>query len=272
MSVSIKKSKVVASRACITEAILEAAVSSRVTAGSRAKLLGTDTVGGRRRCTVTFRQRVKAFSSTIGKYVALRKIGANSAQMVRTAGTPAIMYGCETFGVADSALALARSKVAKAASPEACGRNPELALLALDGERGTLDPAFLAHTSPIFYWALALWDVWFPPQVMSRVFDAARQRVDNAGKEVWHIVKGPATALLATIARIGWHMDSPSTITTDNGQFFDMCLDPPVAIAAAVAEGVRRWRWRSAGFILPGLVPSRTDCASGVGNESDTLV
>ena len=65
--------------------------------------------------------------------------------MARTAAVPAVMYGCETFGVSDSCLHNARVKVAMVASPAAAGRNPVLTLLALDGSSGTLDPAFEAR-------------------------------------------------------------------------------------------------------------------------------
>ncbi len=272
MQVSVKKSKVIASRSTVAAAILEATVTQRVSADTHAKLLGTDTVGGRRRCTQTFRQRLKVFSGSIGRFQALRKIGTNSTQMVRTAGIPALLYGCETFGVSDTTLDTTRSKVAKAASRDSCGRNPVLTLLALDGEEGTLDPAFEAHVSPVQHWALAIWDDWFPAQVICRAYVAANDKLRHCGTHIWQRVNGPATALVATVSRLGWKMESPFTVTADDGQQLDFRLDPPVAVARAVKDGVRRWRWRQAGAILPGLIPTRTDAGSGAASESDIIV
>ena len=82
-------------------------------------------------------------------------MGVNSTQMVRTAGVPAVMYGCETFGVSDSCLEDARSKIANAAAPSAGGKNPDLVLLGIGGDGGTLDPAFDAHGMPVNHWAVA---------------------------------------------------------------------------------------------------------------------
>ena len=76
---------------------------------------------------------------------------------------------------------------------------------------------------------------------------------------MWKIVTGPTTALLATIRRLGWSMAGPHVMHTDEGRVLDLRKDSPAAVAAEAAEGVRRWRWRMAGKILPGLIPSRYD-------------
>ncbi len=182
------------------------------------------------------------------------------------------MYGCEVFGVADSMLEKARSKVAKAASPEACGKNPELALVAIDADNGTLDPAFQAHVGPIRHWALAVWDSWFSQESLSSTFVAAKKKVQKAGDNMWKAVSGPATALVATIQRLGWTMESHSNIISDIGQPFDLLLDPPVVIARAAAEGVRRWRWKAVGRILPGLIPNRPDAGTHTGRADDLII
>ena len=65
----------------------------------RAKLLGTDTVGGGRRSTVGFRNRLADLSGRVRSYKALRKLGANTTLMTRTAAVPGVMYGCETMGL-----------------------------------------------------------------------------------------------------------------------------------------------------------------------------
>ena len=42
-------------------------------------------------------------------------------------------------------------------------------------------------------------------------------------------------------------------------QSIDLELDPLVAVASAAKEAVRRMRWREAGSILPGLLPTTPD-------------
>ena len=102
MQVSAKKSRVIASKPSIAQAIVEATHGSKVSGDTHAKLSGTGTVGGNRRTTKTFRNRLGKFSSTLPRYKALKEIGGNAALMARTVGVPAIMYGCETIGFSDS--------------------------------------------------------------------------------------------------------------------------------------------------------------------------
>ena len=173
MEVSTLKSKVLAGKPSIVAAVVERLDKGKLTLALRSKMLGTDAVGGSRRSTVTFCDRVNTFGATIPKVQALRKIGVNSLQMVRTAGTPSIMYGCEIFGFSDSALYLARSKVASAAAAPTGGKNIELLLHLLDGQAGTLDPAFEAHTAPLLMWAIAVWEGWFSREQLASAFTQA---------------------------------------------------------------------------------------------------
>ena len=62
------------------------------------------------------------------------------------------------------------------------------------------------------------------------------------------------------------------TISSDLGQIFNFKLDSPAAIAKAAADGVRRWRWRTAGTILPGLIPGYPDAGSQPGQANDILI
>ena len=87
MQVSAKKSKVVASKPSIAQAIVNATVSDRTSTTKLAKLLGTDAVGGARRSTIGFRKRLSDFSRNIHRYKALRQLGVNTTLMTRTAGS-----------------------------------------------------------------------------------------------------------------------------------------------------------------------------------------
>jgi len=170
MQVSASKSKVLAGRPCLAQAVIQMLQTNRLSTTKHAKLLGVDSVGGRRRSTITFQDRVSTFTKAVPRLQALRKVGVNSMQMVRTAGTPAVMYGCEIMGLSDSALYLARCKIAAAAASIAGGKNPELVLHTLDGPAGTMDPAFEAHSAPVLFWAMAVWCQWFTRRQMGKAF------------------------------------------------------------------------------------------------------
>ena len=217
MQVSAKKSKVVASKPAIAAAVIKATNSDRTSIATISKLLGTDTVGGSRRSTAGFRKRLCNLGGCIQRYKALRKIGVNTTLMARTAAVPAVMYGCETFGVSDSCLHNARVKIAMAASPAAAGRNPVLTLLAVDGSSGTLDPAFEAHAAVIRHWALAVWDRWFDKQHLQDTLNHARHKLAHAKGSWWSATSGPTTALVTTLRRIGWTCRDATTFVTDEG-------------------------------------------------------
>ncbi len=260
MDVSQAKSKVIAGRPSVAAAVIQRLENGKLTQTRQAKMLGTDSVGGRVRSTLTFRGRVQSFTEKAPRIQALRKAGVNSLQMVRTAGTPAIVYGCDVFGMSDSALYLARTKVAAAAAAPTGGKNIELLLHLLDGPAGTLDPAFEAHAAPLLLWTMAIWEGWFTREQLARAFTQASFKLSKKeGESCWNLVTGPATALLASLARINWTMPSAFEAVDDHGTTWDLVETSPGAMAATSNESVRRWRLLRVGQALPGLIPTCCD-------------
>ena len=78
---------------------------------------------------------------------------------------------------------------------------------------------------------------------------------NNAGNKV----KGPASALLATLDRIGWTAISPTLLKDDEGDTYDLRLDPPIVVKQALDRSTRCWRIRRIGAHLPGLIPPNAD-------------
>ena len=153
-------------------------------------------------------QRLTSFTSIIPRFQSLRRLGVNSKQMVRAAGPPATLYGCDTMGVSDSALHTIRTRVAAAVAPSAGGKCPDMVLYIMDGPHGTLDPAFEAHSGPLKMWAYAWWEGWFQPEVLSRAFGEASLKVGSTEASWWRRTAGPAAAVVASLRRLGWTMPS----------------------------------------------------------------
>ena len=105
MTVSRKKSNVIASKPSIANAIAEAVHDEVVKAASHAKVLGVDTVGGCKRYTFQQRSRIWKFSGMQAKFSALREVGLDVAQMVRAIAPPLMLYGVENIGISDNPLA-----------------------------------------------------------------------------------------------------------------------------------------------------------------------
>ena len=152
-------------------------------------------------------------------------------------------------------LQIIRSRVARAASPQAGGKSPDFVLWSLDGQSGTLDPAFQAHTEPLKMWATAWWDGWFTPDVLQQAFAEASIKVASSDKSWWGRTAGPVAAFVATMRRIGWMLPSAREIIDDNGASWSFDLDSPAALVKACQDAVRRWRLGRIGEALPGLVP-----------------
>ena len=144
-------------RDCVVVAIAQGTRTRKVSATTHLKLLGTDSIRGKRRATVIFQHRLEDLGTGSARHQALRASGVNSNQMVRTAAVPAVMYGCEMIGLPNAMLHDTQCQVvaAAAAAPSAGDKSPDMVRRVIHGENGTLDSAFDAHVVPIKHWPLA---------------------------------------------------------------------------------------------------------------------
>ena len=150
-----------------------------------------------------------------------RKSGINAKIMARSCGTQGVTYGYNTQGISNSGLHKARVLVNKAAAAVASGKNVDLSLFVLDGNAGTLDPAFEGNGAVITQWATAWWENWLPAEELTNAYWNATGALRGTGQRPWGKVKGPVCALIATLRRIGWTSTSPTTFLDDEGLELD---------------------------------------------------
>ena len=180
----------------------------------------------------------------IPKFKRLRRLGICPARVIRTGGKACFVYGEACMGVPDHLLRDQRRAVAAAVAPVhgTGGQQLDLALLVADGgPRGSADPAFDAHILPLSYWAAAVWEERLPRASLERMVAHAKVKIAKA-KRVWHVVRGPAAALVVTCSRIGWRVNSAHLITTHEGRQLDLTVDPPAVIEQHARYAVQYWR------------------------------
>ena len=182
MQVSRKKSNVVASTLSVAVAIAQEVYNAAVKPAFHAKLLGSDLVGGAKRSTQQHQTRLGAFRCMRPQFLALRNAGADVQQMAHAAGAPMFLYSNENYGLSDTALHSSRTAVAASASSATCGKRPDLVLSILDSADCKLDPAFDGNIGPFKYWALAVWQTWFPTSFLQETLEQAVCKLGKAEK------------------------------------------------------------------------------------------
>ena len=88
-------------------------------------------------------------------------------------------------------------------------------MMIADGSaRGKADPAFPAHSEVIGHWAQAIWNTWLPRYQLQINLSDASKRIDEA-KQEWSVVCGLAAALVCTLRRVNWVIESATTVVID---------------------------------------------------------
>ena len=256
LEVSKSKSTAVASRAGLRRALVIKNHAKILRSSRAAKLLGTDFSSGKKRSTQVQVKRINGFASKIGRIRALRRNGVSAVQYVQAAGIPAMMYGVECTGIADTTLKKAVGLAAAAISPPAMGKSARMTLHAAAPLCTSVDPSYAAHVTPIKAWAMAWWDGWAGHSAMMDSYRQAADRISKAKASAWNLVHGPASALAATCGRIGWKSTNGRVFRDDLGILHDVALEPPQSIAAAAQRSVQRWCLRQVFAEPPTAAPA----------------
>ena len=217
--------------------------------------LGVGLAGGRRPATHVLRKRLAAFKKRLPRFAAIRRLAVSTAKLLRTGGAAGLTYGQASVGVSPSLLHSQRTAVAKALGDRTGGGDLDLSLAVADGARGGMaDPAFQAHLQPIVSWARAVWEGWVPTSELLHTAAWAVRRL-TAAKNPWAVVSGPATATVATMARLGWRFRDGLTMVTAEGIELVLTKDPPARVAELVRIAVSQWRWARVENRMPQLRP-----------------
>ena len=193
--------------------------------------------------------RYAAFARRRGMFGKLRKAGVDIARVLRTGGLAGAQFGQGVLGVADYSLLQIRRCAAGMIGGAACGKDPNMVLIAAEARMGaSADPAFSAHADTVVQWATGVWDNLLPIALLQRSLTNAKMALARARRQ-WAVVKGPAAALVATLARIGWTVIDATTAYDDLATEVSFILDSPAMVKRKVHESVRRWRWRLAGLL-----------------------
>ena len=244
MTVSRTKSTCTASTPTLGARLANALKEFGIKYQGRVTSLGGALGAGRRRNATVINKRLKAFKARGPRFRKLAVAGVCTKRLMRTGGGAALTYGQAITGVAPATLLAQRRAAAAACAPAGgqCGQDLDLALILADGSAtGRADPAFDAHLLPIGQWADAVWHRWLPLTAPQQTVDV-KLCVLPAVKSLWHHVRGPAAAMVASAWRLNWTVESATSLITDEGCPLDLLKDPPVVVRSAVCEAVRRWR------------------------------
>ncbi len=246
--VSMKKFQVLTNSKESAEVVQRSKLLSR---GLRphARNLGIDFTCGKRARPQVRASRVQKMLKRMPFFRRLRAAGARTAHLARTGINPALLYGVKVGGVSNSELMRMRRMVRSSFQLATAGRSLTLDLV-LEG-RGT-DPAEKAICDPIVSWCVALWDSWLPRGVLLRTLGEAISRVQDH-KSPWSVVRGPASALVATLSTIGWKCNNAFQWLTHRG-VINVVETPPRAVQQLAKEAVERWQWLQVQRSEPALV------------------
>jgi hypothetical protein len=143
MEVNRTKSLISASHPSLADAMAARMGNLALTISHRVKSLGVGLAAGTARNTTVQNARLKNFKTKLPRYRMLRRVGVDTAMLVRTGGVSALMHGLHTIGVSPSTLRSQRSAVAAAGAPVSGrgGQELNLALIIADGSpKGKADP------------------------------------------------------------------------------------------------------------------------------------
>ena len=144
-----------------------------------------------------------------------------------------------TVGLTDTELASVRRTAGAVVATSTRGQRLTLALMLDDHPQ--VDPIVASTITPMRAWLYDVWDERLPRAMLGNALRDAIE--DTSGGTVpWARVRGPASALVATLWRVQWTFESEWVWLDHCGQRFDVRSAAPKDVIKAAALSVRNWQ------------------------------
>ena len=160
-------------------------------------------------------------------------------KILRNGFKPAGTYGVQVTGMRSTQMRSMRASFHRAIVDGNKGRGCTLDL-ALAQDR--LDPAYDICSLPIAWWVAGLREQWIPRHMLLRTFSDAMVNVEA---DDFKKVRGPASAAVASMKRIGWEPLTLITWKTCEGGVInidDMC---PRTVQELAMRDTETWLWNA---------------------------
>ena len=238
LTVSTKKLSLICSQASTSKEIENSFGRLKGAAKTSDKMLGVDYSAARRVRRPIQAKRINESRPTAGRIRRLRKAKLKTSRFVKTALLPKMLYGVPIVGMSKAAVQKARRLVHGALIKKHQARSATVDL-ALDMPE--LDPTYAGNVGVVQWWAAALWEQWLPRHMLLYLMSKVSQELKGTARP-FSRVRGPASATVATLMRLGWAIRDPITIVDKKGELmsFDQA---PLTTKAVISESVETMIW-----------------------------
>ena len=209
--------------------------------------------GGQRFARRSLGRRFKAACARLPRIVrwlrAAGKMGAS--KLAKGVLGPQMAYGGSVVGTPDGLLKRQWAMMANALGRSA-GQSLNL-LLALGGHR-RLDPIFRATLDPARVYLYKLWRRQLPTKQLAAAWREGQLLLGKPGtKARWGLARGPVTALILTLRRVGWELASPWKIARKDGSTICLRTVCPKRVLDSLTAAIEQWQSDQAVRSIPGL-------------------
>ena len=196
------------------------------------RVRGMDYTGAQARRTHVREKRIRRVQATIPRLRQIRRYGGNATRLFNTGGRAACLWGVEVDGMTPGQVQRVRQVAGAATRCTVIGRNLALDLALSDAGGPTSgDPYVQAAVGPIHQWAKAVWRGYPSTAALQLTLLYTKRRLATLRKP-WAAANGPTAAVLLTLQRLGWQLESCHVVRTREGHQLDMRRCSPGLVRA----------------------------------------
>lgn len=237
------KSKVLASSlklaSSITDRLAVAGVHFEVARTGRD--LGVDTTFGRRRTVPIARGRRQKATFRVSRMAKLLKVTRKARKLYPAGAQAQALWGGQIGGIAPTTLRKLRTDAARATGILTRGLCTTTAIRLCFGAEQ--DPLIKARAQLLGNWAKMMAKPGGLLQQVRGVWRKAQLRLGTQADRIWKRVRGPITAVIATLRDLDWKSPFPDEWIDFEGQRWQAGGSDLTALTARVAQSVERQVW-----------------------------